>query len=344
MNRISIFSPRNLSICVFMIILSGSSCSKLNDIQNSVNELKLQNDSLQAQLTSMKNTLELIETLSQQNADSLNDIHVKIDSLLSMIALINQQLESNTTDISQIEQELLLLTQDYQSLLALINQMMACCPQCNMNLNNGLVAYYPFTGNAGDSSGYGNDAFVHGATLTTDRFGKANSAYNFSGTSVIEAVNRNWINFDTSSFSISAWVNMTVPQPSSFNGILTKGNANAFIYQLGIDSTNAAGEFGNPFLMDFTHLKSSQYMTAGNWYSLSMIIKRDSNMVQLYVNGTLSASFSSAAISTQNITSTDSLRIGVERDGLFHFNGKIDDIRIYNRALNNAEITWLASH
>ena len=40
-----------------------------------------------------------------------------------------------------------------------------------INLDSGLVAYYPFNGNANDESGNGNDGTVNGATLTADRFG-----------------------------------------------------------------------------------------------------------------------------------------------------------------------------
>ena len=43
------------------------------------------------------------------------------------------------------------------------------------NLQNGLVAWYPFCGNANDESGNGNHGIVNGATLSTDRFGNANS-------------------------------------------------------------------------------------------------------------------------------------------------------------------------
>ena len=44
-----------------------------------------------------------------------------------------------------------------------------------------MVAFYPFTGNAADSSGLSNNGVVNGASLTTDRFGNANSAYYFNG-------------------------------------------------------------------------------------------------------------------------------------------------------------------
>jgi hypothetical protein len=48
-------------------------------------------------------------------------------------------------------------------------------------ITNGLVAYYPFNGNANDASGNGNNATTVQATLSADRFGIANSAYSFNG-------------------------------------------------------------------------------------------------------------------------------------------------------------------
>ena len=45
---------------------------------------------------------------------------------------------------------------------------------------NGLVAWYPFNGNANDESGSGNNGTVYGATLTTDRFGNSGKAYFFN--------------------------------------------------------------------------------------------------------------------------------------------------------------------
>lgn len=51
----------------------------------------------------------------------------------------------------------------------------------DINSDSGLVAYYPFTGNANDESGNRNDAIVSGATLTEDRTENPESAYNFDG-------------------------------------------------------------------------------------------------------------------------------------------------------------------
>ena len=50
-----------------------------------------------------------------------------------------------------------------------------------VDLTNGLRAYYPFSGNAQDASGNNNNPVFNNATLTADRFGKPGSAYHFNG-------------------------------------------------------------------------------------------------------------------------------------------------------------------
>ena len=57
------------------------------------------------------------------------------------------------------------------------------------DLNEGLVAYYPFNGNANDESGNGNHGSVHGATLTVDRCGMPDRAYRFNGSDYIDLGN-----------------------------------------------------------------------------------------------------------------------------------------------------------
>jgi len=75
-----------------------------------------------------------------------------------------------------------------------------------MNPDSGLVAYYPFSGNANDTSGNGYDGTVYGATLTTDRFGNSNSAYSFDGSENYISIPVN-INYDTlPQLTMVAWV------------------------------------------------------------------------------------------------------------------------------------------
>ncbi len=80
--------------------------------------------------------------------------------------------------------------------------------QAQINLTNGLIMYYPFTGNATDVSGNTNVATVNGPVLTTDRFGAANSAYYFDGVDDYIQLTGGVGMKPTFPMSISAWVNI----------------------------------------------------------------------------------------------------------------------------------------
>src|SRR5579885_2166404 len=75
-----------------------------------------------------------------------------------------------------------------------------------INLTQGLVAYYPFNGNAKDASGNGHDGILHnGPTLTTDRFGNQQSAYYFDGVDDYISVADDG-KFSNSQISFVAWI------------------------------------------------------------------------------------------------------------------------------------------
>ena len=73
----------------------------------------------------------------------------------------------------------------------------------------GLVAYYPFNGDANDESGNGYNGVVSGAFLTSDRFEQTGKAYNFTfnGTSSdkIQVAGTSGLNFSSGGFSVSGW-------------------------------------------------------------------------------------------------------------------------------------------
>ncbi|MEM6264536.1 MAG: hypothetical protein AAGI38_18630 [Bacteroidota bacterium] len=94
-------------------------------------------------------------------------------------------------------------------------------------LDTGLVAYYPFNGDALDQSGRNNHGTVLGATLTTDRKGKPNSAYAFDGEDdYIDFGDSADFRFSTD-FSISLWIEY--PGGSQDGSIIYKfNNSNPF--------------------------------------------------------------------------------------------------------------------
>ena len=91
----------------------------------------------------------------------------------------------------------------------------------------GLVAYYPFNGNANDEGANGNNGTVNGAATATNRFGTQDAAYSFNGTSgYISAANREYLRFGTNDFTFSVWA--------------ADEGSGSQVYMLGMD--NGAGE------------------------------------------------------------------------------------------------------
>ena len=77
------------------------------------------------------------------------------------------------------------------------------------NLQSGLVAYFPFCGNANDQSANLNNGIVNGPTLTSDRFGNANSAYEFDGSNDYISIPYSSSIGISNTYSISVWFLMT---------------------------------------------------------------------------------------------------------------------------------------
>jgi hypothetical protein len=78
---------------------------------------------------------------------------------------------------------------------------------------NGLIGYWPFSGNANDTSGNNLNGTVNGAILTEDRFGNPSSAYSFDGNDDYILVNDDdLLSFPNNEFTFSFWVNPTLTQ------------------------------------------------------------------------------------------------------------------------------------
>ncbi|MCK9212400.1 MAG: carboxypeptidase regulatory-like domain-containing protein [Ignavibacteriaceae bacterium] len=218
----------------------------------------------------------------------------------------------------------------------------------NILPTQGLVAYYPFNGNANDESGNGNNGTVNGATLSSDRFGNANKAYSFNGTSnYIEVLDNPTLRF-TNSFSISLWVSLTSPYRLNYNMTLlgkSLGSTYRDSYTIytgywgaGVRSTCtgsgtiSGGEEG---------ITSTFGLEISTWYNTTWAFDKTSNQQSLYINGNL---IKSQSISYSIDYDNHPLAIG---RGLLNgsfaefLDGKLDDIRIYNRALNATEIQQL---
>lgn len=88
-----------------------------------------------------------------------------------------------------------------------------CSSLAHADARAGLIAHYPFDGNADDASGNGNHGTVNGATLTADRFGITNRAYLFDGvTSFIQVPDTQALRLSGTDYTIATM--LSVPTAS----------------------------------------------------------------------------------------------------------------------------------
>lgn len=219
------------------------------------------------------------------------------------------------------------------------------------NLMDHLIAYYNFNGgNLNDSSGNNNHIVFNNALKATDRFGRANNAYLFDGsTTYMKVANSASLNpINAISLVATVKINDFYRGNCTSNQIFGKG-WNDFIngfYVLRFGSTvgcnNIVDTSKEVFYAGYGNLYSrvgainnSYYIHANIWYNV--IYTYENGQSNLYVNGVLINTQNAAAIFTPN---SQELYIGKHGDPAFPygFNGVIDEIRIYNKALCEGEV------
>ncbi len=208
---------------------------------------------------------------------------------------------------------------------------------------DGLVGWWPFTGNAADSSGKANHGTVTNAQLTTDRRGFEKSAYDFDG-------NGDYINvLDNPTLrcrqvTMAAWVYQRNTNPAQENQVIYKGkfaDATSEAYSLNMRlETSVKINSGCQSGQGWQNLSFDRQVALNTWTHLCATFDGDS--IHAYING---VQVKSSAVSGK----IDSC-IGADlRFGYNHniyqsgnaFLGKIDDIGIWNRALSAAEVKVL---
>ena len=160
-----------------------------------------------------------------------------------------------------------------------------------VDLNLGLKAYYPFSGNANDISGNNNNPVFNNATLTADRFGNPNSAYHFNGTNTyMQVPNSASLNMNNK-LSISLWVKPTGWYTGQcYNNIMvTKASDDNVAGRYSSRFSDLeSGCSANPtttqekFFDGFTGIGTTPVIQLNQWYSV--VITFDGNTAKIYVN------------------------------------------------------------
>jgi hypothetical protein len=220
------------------------------------------------------------------------------------------------------------------------------------SLKIGLIAYYPFNNSAADSSGNKYDGVAYNVTATTDRNGNANSAYEFDGqSSYITVKDKPELRLNSTDFTINAWVNIYEYNLSYGSIVIDKrengsnGGWNFGIAGFG-DLSNQVGAYGvvtysvsggdDPVLASATKIDSNQ------WHMITTVYQVNEMKATVYVDGKQDSY--RINMPSPNLLTGPSMYIGKDNpdavNGYF-FKGKIDDIRIYNRAIDAGEVQKL---
>ncbi len=215
-------------------------------------------------------------------------------------------------------------------------------------LDDNLIAYYPFNGSANDESGNGNDGDIYGANLVEDRFGNSNSAYYFDGVDDYIDISPAAAGVkELHSMTISLWVKPTIigdiypkmllslrnsltvarPRMGICYGELTGGDSGIYY--------EAVGAAPDEFVIHET------YNLFGVWSNI--VITADETATKIYINGVEREIASGNRAPGDFSNSFSQFWIGRLCNSYYNFafNGVIDDVRIYGRILPESEIQEL---
>jgi len=188
-----------------------------------------------------------------------------------------------------------------------------------------------------DASGYNNHGTNHGATHNVTGGFNGGGVLEFNGTSdYINCGTDPSLDFEDGSFTISAWIKADATT-GAYAGIVTRRGGSGGYYQFSFHNNSSIIMYA----CDPSCYSVSLSINTGQWYHVVTVIDRDSNLMKVSIDG--GQSFATRDISSMGSVgnNTDPVRIGWERANDSYFDGSIDNVRIYNRALSVNEIKQL---
>jgi hypothetical protein len=215
---------------------------------------------------------------------------------------------------------------------------------------NGLVGWWPFNGNATDESGNGNNGTVNGATLTTDRFGNFNKAYSFNGIDNHITISNIATSLITDSYSVSFWL-LTTDTSIQYDGheVISDRDISSFDFKFRLNYGIQQPPFlQNTYLQTCSNSNNTCFSINTSlpdfsiWENYFMTYNGNSNTFKAYKNGILLDSIANVDFSAGNRQINIGRSVNPDNiNGNAYYNGLVDDIGIWNRALTQQEITEL---
>lgn len=202
------------------------------------------------------------------------------------------------------------------------------------DLNTGLVAHYPFDGNAHDISGNGNDGTTYGSlTYQSSMFGQA---ADFDG--IADYVKfPGFLNNGSKTFSL--WFKTTDSgRLLSHNGPCCGDDAwNLFISGGKFAVTGRA----NPN-QDLPHLYGTSVVNDDEWHFAAVTLDESANQMRLYVDGVIEAYSDSMTVDLEMFANYEFYAMSLSGSSEF-MEGQLDEVKIWDRALSAAEIALVFS-
>jgi hypothetical protein len=206
---------------------------------------------------------------------------------------------------------------------------------------SGPVAAYAFDEATGsttaDASGNGNTGQIHGATWST--LAKYGNALSFDGTSSYVDLGAGSAFQNTGSMSWTAWVYATGNPPD--DGQIVALSTDNSGWQLKTTPDTGVRTFGvavSPNGTSHTQRYSKTVLSLNTWYHVAGVYNAAAQTLDIYVNGVLDDGVATGTVpAAQVIPAGVNASVG-QRSGGYLFNGVIDNLRIYNRALSAADV------
>jgi hypothetical protein len=212
--------------------------------------------------------------------------------------------------------------------------------------SDGLVAWYPFNGNANDESGNGNDGVVNGALMASDRFGNQMKAYSFDGLDdYIDCGSMEGI-AGIAQMTISCWINYESIINSSRVFGREETNNSSYGLALALDNFNGNNNGIKAVMRNGSNTlgNANSVLQPLQYFHVVLVYNGQSNgnseMIKMYINGMITSLIYTGNIPSLTHNNEFNAWIGGSYpssvDAPFH--GILDDIAIYNRALTEQEI------
>jgi hypothetical protein len=227
--------------------------------------------------------------------------------------------------------------------LAALAWLASNAPAQTVDLKKGLIAYYPFNGNANDESGNGHNAIAKKSSATTDRTGKPNKAWNLVNNinSMVRVPSNAAFTFNTE-FTISIWAKFNQPWSYHAESLIWKELYTSNMrYNLGVDQNNNYGK--DKYSISFyaygiqTPIKALTYSDISKWNHIVGVYS--SGTLRCYLNGNLYSSIMGTPTKTD--ANSDFVIGGAAHPVSGAYNRDVDDVMVYDRALSLAEVAAL---